>query len=160
MAKAFDTVDHPLLLSKLATYGISGLSLEWFASYLSGCTQRTVINGSSSQPLPIFAGVPQGSVLGPNLFSIHINSLHHVHTTVLFADDTTLYISGSSVSHINSILYSALSKCNAWVSANKLSLTVQKTNVRSSILHVGISPLSFSLNGSTIKQVSTYTYLG
>ena len=94
LSEAFDSVDHGLLLSKLSQCGAVSSTLQWFKSYLSDRSQCSVIAGTKSQPSPITAGVPQGSVLGPNLFSVHINDLSSVFssncTTVLFADDTTI----------------------------------------------------------------------
>ena len=104
VSKAFDSVDHGILLSKLSQCGAMSSTLQWFESYLSDRSQCSVIAGTKSQPLPLTAGVPQGSVLGPNLFSVHINDLPSVFssicTTVLFADDTTIYTIGSTVDGI------------------------------------------------------------
>ena len=90
--KAFDTVDHNVLLSKLKAYGVSGQLLTWFANYLSGRLQRVVIDGATSQLATVTSGVPQGSLLGPLLFIIFINDLPDVAIgdvfTSLYADDT------------------------------------------------------------------------
>ena len=74
-SKAFDTVNHHLLLRKLYAYGIRGLPLEWFKSYLNGRTQRVRIGDSYSEPKNISCGVPQGSIIGPILFLLYINDL-------------------------------------------------------------------------------------
>ena len=91
--KAFDCVDHMILISKLSKYGIRGIALDWFKSYLSDRYQCVAINNSLSEPKPVSCGVPQGSILGPLLFLIFINdfpnSSQHFHFT-LFADDSTL----------------------------------------------------------------------
>ncbi len=95
ISKAFDTVDHSILLQKLQHFGFSGSLLLWFSNYLSGRFQRVIVHGSTSASLPITSGVPQGSLLGPFLFSIYINNLpNYVSTSTgvgLFADDTKLY---------------------------------------------------------------------
>ena len=93
LQKAFNTVDHNILLSKLSHYGIRGVSLNWFRSYLSNRSQFVTINGKNSETEPMSYGVPQGSVLGPLLFLIYINDLNQsikYSTTRHFADDTNL----------------------------------------------------------------------
>ena len=94
-AKAFDSVSHPRLILKLHHYGIRGQLLGWFKNYLTNRTQRTVLQGATSAPLPVLSGVPQGSILGPLLFLIYINNLPSVidcnSSIGLFADDSKCY---------------------------------------------------------------------
>jgi len=94
ISKAFDRVWHEGLIHKLRLSGISGNLLSWLKDYLHERTQCVVISGCQSDPLPINAGVPQGSILGPLLFLIYINDIvRDIHCPIrLFADDTTLYI--------------------------------------------------------------------
>ena len=95
LSKAFDTIDHDILLYKVEFYGIRGLALDWFKSYLYNRKQYVSYNGVQSESLSIHCGVPQGSVLGPLLFIIYTNDLPDCisqATTILFADDTTNYI--------------------------------------------------------------------
>ena len=75
LQKAFDTVNHPILIGKLATYGIRGIVLKWFISYLSNRKQYTVLSNCKSKPESVSYGVPQGSVLGPLLFLIYMNDI-------------------------------------------------------------------------------------
>ena len=94
LKKAFDTVNHSILLKKLEHYGIRGVALDWFCSYLSNRKQYVSVNGHISETLQIRCGVLQGSVLGPLLFLIYINDLPSVRkclTFYLFADDTNIY---------------------------------------------------------------------
>ena len=96
-SKAFDTVNHDILFRKLEWYGIWGIALDWFKSYLTGRTQFVTYNGVSSSPQTIKCGVPQGSILGPLLFLIYINDLANTCKTalpILFADDTNIFTTG------------------------------------------------------------------
>ena len=95
LEKAFDTVNHNILIKKLDYYGVRGKVNDWFSSYLSNRTQYVALGGSKSKDLPITCGVPQGSILGPLLFLIYINDMNIAlkHSLVYhFADDTNLTI--------------------------------------------------------------------
>ena len=130
-SKAFDTVDHAILLSKLSHYGIRGSALQWFQSYLSNRKQYVTYNGVSSPVNTITCGVPQGSILGPLLFLLYINDLGHVcssTTSILFADDTNLFKSGNDLNKMQDELNSELSKISLWLKLNKLSLNIGKTH--------------------------------
>ena len=93
LRKAFDVVDHKLLLKKLQIYGLNSNSLKWFESHLSGRYQKVCVDGKLSEPLSIQSGVPQGSILGPALFLLFINDLPLVlkNNIGIYADDSTLY---------------------------------------------------------------------
>ena len=95
VAKAFDLVDHNILLMKLRMYGISGNLYNWFSSYLCGRKQRVVVEGVASEWSPVTSGVPRGSILGPMLFLLFIYDLPHAipqaTSTGLYADNAKLY---------------------------------------------------------------------
>jgi hypothetical protein len=133
LSKAFDTLDHDILLNKLSFYGIQDNSLLWFQSYLNDRTQYVNYKGFKSDKRSISVGVPQGSVLGPLLFLIYVNDLCNVSpffNCILYADDTTL-TSTLCFSEIGDVpiqlINSELNKVFTWMCANKLSLNVPKT---------------------------------
>ena len=131
LSKAFDTLDHYILLRKLEHYGIRGKTLDWFNSYLSNRKQCVSLNGVMSDFKLVTYGVPQGSILGPLLFLLYINDIvncsEHLFF-ILFADDTNLFFSSRDISHLFVTVNEELDKLSNWFKANKLSLNVKKTN--------------------------------
>ena len=127
LQKAFDTVNHNILLHKLRHYGIRGNALKWFESYLSNRKQFTKVNGVTSSSKSIECGVPQGSVLGPLLFLIYINDIPNAFKTAipkLFADDTNIFIFHKTKETLFEIANSELESLENWLLANKLSLSI------------------------------------
>ena len=131
LSKAFDTIDHNILLAKLQHYGIRGIALNWIKSYLTGRVQYVDFNGEKSAQKPMVCGVPQGSVLGPLLFIIYMNDLHFAleHSSgILFADDTTIHNTNSDLTDLFNNMNQDLNQITQWFRANKLSLNLSKTH--------------------------------
>ena len=163
-SKAFDTVDHAILLKKMYHYGIRGNALKWFESYLSNRKQYVTYNGISSVTKTVMCGVPQGSILGPLLFLIYINDLCSVckHTfPILFADDTNLFSSGTEIKTLETNINNELSHISIWLKVNKLSLNIKKTHYmifrkrKKDSLNVKLS-----IDGELINEVDQIKFLG
>ena len=129
--KAFDTVDHSILLNKLYLYGIRGNIYNWFKSYLTNRSQYVEYNNVKSKTEIITHGVPQGSILGPLLFIIYMNDFSRSSEllfSILFADDTSVFIEGTCLNDISEILNTELEKISIWLEANKLTININKTH--------------------------------
>ena len=129
-SKAFDTVPHNILLKKLEFYGIRGVLNNWFKDYLSNRSQQTKVSNHLSNVKTIKFGVPQGSVLGPLLFLLFINDLPHFSnllSTILFADDANLSLSGKDPKRLIQIANIELIKFYDWCLANRLTINSLKT---------------------------------
>src|SRR6218665_2206232 len=127
LAKAFHTVDHSILIKKLANYGIRGTPLMCFKSYLEKRQQQVQCSGVLSERKVISYGVPLGSNLGPPLFILYINNLTNVsqlQNVVLFADDTTVLYEHGSMEELQKVVNSELKKLSKWFKTNRLSLNV------------------------------------
>ena len=127
LSKAFDTLTHSILLDKMSFYGVNGVAYYLLKSYLTQRQQVVEYNGGISHKLLIKAGVPQGSVWGPFLFSIYINDLPSSTTLfnmIMYADDTNLYCDIKDVPNYEKVLNVELCNITNWLAANKLSLNV------------------------------------
>ena len=161
-AKAFDTVNHKILLDKLHYYGIRGTALKWFQSYLHDRMQCTEIGNTQSEIDYVKCGVPQGSILGPLLFLLYINDIVHSSELLrftLFADDTSLFYSHKSAQQATKILNDELAKISNWLAANKLSLNVGKSKLLVFNNKKNIK-IDITLNGQPLQEVDHAKYLG
>lgn len=129
LAKAFDTISVPLLLKKLELFGIRGIVLDWFRSYLTDRFQQVRICDHLSEQLPVVFGVPQGSVLGPTLFVMYINDIHDIKgpELICYADDTVAVFHGDTWSEALASAESGMSSLKEWLDSNLLTLNLCKT---------------------------------
>ena len=132
LSKAFDTVNHKILLSKMERLGIKGLALDWYRSYLKERTVQVEVDKILFKKMVVNIGVPQGSVTAPTLFLIYINNMCNVSDAldmVQFADDTTLYMVGDNLlTEFSYRMSGELAKIDRWLVANRLSLNPTKTS--------------------------------
>ena len=173
LRKAFDLVDHNILISKLYLYLNNQMSTTLFSSYLSNRVQTVYMNSSFSSFGNVISGVPQGSILGPILFSIFINDLPLTLTDNnafldLFADDSTLHTHDSDISNINNTLQLSINKIQSWCLRNKMALHPQKTKCmlitsrQKRQYDKKSNPLELDLHidNNTISQVHQHKLLG
>ena len=174
LTKAFDTLNHDILLYKLSCYGIHNTALDWFNSYLSQRYQYVEYLNCHSSKLPITTGVPQGSILGPLLFNIYINDINKASTVFdfeLYADDTTLTCTLERLSplltretNFSDIVNKELHNIFIWLSVNKLSLNASKTKYI--LFHLPqkyasrLEPLKLIIDGLQLSRTKEFDYLG
>lgn len=165
LKRAFETVDRKRLLRKLRKYGINGVELRWFESYLSDRSQCTKFGGSMSEKIPTCLRVPQGSKLASDLFLLYVNDIKNalVHSKLaLFADDTLIYISGKNLQETIDKLSEDLSRVNSWLNVNKLKLNVNKTKymILNNRKNSDMDNACVVMNGNEIERVNEFKYLG
>ena len=168
MSKASYIVNHDILLKKLEHYGIRGLALDWFKSYLSNRKQFTQIQNINSNLHELTTGVPQGSVLGPLLFLIYVNDIANAVKNIdgnimLFADDTNVFVIGKDIYQLKKDTEVIIYELCIWFKTNKLTLNLDKTNY--SIFHPPRKKIPHNCNTLTIgetilNRVDNVRYLG
>ena len=170
LKKAFDTVDHQILLDKMQFYGITGRAHKWFSSYLDNWKQYCRVNGATSSIENIDIGVPQGSCLGPLLLLLYINDLPFAlkkAKATMYADDTAISYSSDKSEELDLVINEELSCIERWLLGNKLSLNVVKTQA----MIIGSKPKikklnnpstlpSFRVGGEEIDLINETKYLG
>ena len=166
LQKAFDTVDHNILLSKLSHYGIRGNALNWFETFLKGRKQFTSVNGACSKTSVIGCGVPQGSVLGPLLFLLYVNDIQNAFTSAtpkLFADDINIFLFGKDLKGLFSTANTELASLSEWLLANKLTLSIGQDKDTKFTLFANKQPTNLpklSFQGLEVPFTTTIKYLG
>lgn len=178
LAKAFDTVSIPLLLKKLDYFGVRGITLKLFESYLTSRTQIVKIGTSVSSPEVITCGLPQGSVLAPTLFLIYIDSLCRKNLVsgqiISFADDTAVLFSGDTWDEVNKRAEEGFSIITKWLDYNLLTLNIEKTkyikfSIKNNKNNVNIENFSLKVHDCnklnncecyTLSSASSLKYLG
>ena len=169
LKKAFDTVDHCILLEKLEMCGFDQPTLKWFKSYFEGRRQFTSINGYKSDEREITCGVPQGSLLGPLLFTLFVNDMpNNVQfcELALYDDDTCLFTSSTDPGEIERKLNEDILSLSKWLKDNKLMVNSKKcevmfigTHQRLKIKHNRLENCHVIINGNEIKKVDSCKYL-
>ena len=168
LSKAFDTVDHNILLTKLTYFGLSKNYIKLIKNYLSNRKQFISYNCKTTALKDISCGVPQGSILGPLLFLLYANDLKNASASlnaIMFADDTNLFVSHKDINTLFQIVNAELKNLETWFNGNKLSLNLTKTK------YAFFHPKSYSddiplrlpalkINNSIIKRESTVRFLG
>lgn len=163
LKKAFDTINHDILISKLERYGIRGVVLNWIRSYLKNRQQFVKMGEHKSECLDIVCGVPQGSVLGPKLFIMYINDICKVSEIlkfVLFADDTNIFGSGENLQQLLDLITSEFIKIKKWFDKNKLSLNLSKTKIMLFGKNKTNTQIQVQIDGIIIERVFDNKFLG
>lgn len=169
LSKAFDTVDHDILLYKLDKYGIRGSPLLWLKSYLTDRRMYTIIDNVASSMRPVPVGVPQGSILGPLLFLIYVNDIHNACPDIsfkLFADDSNAFIKGSNLKELFSSANSTGIKICKWFQSNRLTINYTKSAYilffpsKEDDAYIHTNNLTVYLENNPIARVNCIKFLG
>lgn len=164
LSRAFDCVDHTILLNKLYSYGIRGIPLKWISSYLDRRTQKVKIIHSSgsetgcsfSSPEGLDMGVPQGGILAPVLFILYVNDLPRWldAASVMYADDTSVLVRADSNERMEAKVREVFDTLLHWFSANKLFFNINKTNIMHFHTHqaAGLAPLKLNFGGNVVRE--------
>ena len=162
LSKAFDVINHTILLHKLENLGLRGTIKIWLQNYLSQRTQYVEIDNIKSDVCTNECGVPQGSILGPLLYLIYVNDIANSNNGKLlsFADDTSLYISDSNLRNLFAVSNIEINKLYEWFCANRLSLNPSKTKfilIRTPQQPCNPLGLTISINGTSLSQIGGHS---
>ena len=165
MTKAFDSIKHETLFRKLEVYGVRGIALNWIKSYLTNRNIQVNYNGTISDKYSIDFGTPQGSVLGPLLYIILANDMPKCLkfcNSVIFADDTTIFVSGKNLKFLYRKLNEDLKRLSNWFNSNLLTLNAEKSNYI--LFRTKNKQIDYSgkvmIDGNEIRRVSSTKFLG
>lgn len=164
--KCFDSCNHSILISKLEHYGIRGIALNWFKSYLDKRTQFVEVDTCTySEKKLVKIGLPQGSILGPLLMSIMNNDLQNclkLSHCILFADDTTVFILGRNVRFLKIKMQREIELLSTWMSDNMLSVNVNKTKLMlfTPKGYIHNEDMTLKMNGQQVEFVNEFKFLG
>ena len=165
-SKAFNSVQHSTLMTKLSKLNLSAHVISWISSYLQDRKQKTLANNIYSSYLPVSQGVPQGSVLGPLLYIIYANDITDIIENsgfTFYADDTVLYSTKKSLKQAQSDLQDDLNRLTEWCKENEIFINTEKTRTMFFGGKARMSKISlpdFYINGNVLQRAQTYTYLG
>ena len=165
LSKAFDTVNHEHLLSKLRKLGFKWKAVNWVASYLYNRSQVTKVGNDISSARNVLCGVPQGSILGPLLFTLYVNDLPSnisLVTISLYADDTAIVVSGHDAASLKDHLQTVMSELILWFGYNRLSLNLKKSKnmIFGTNAQVGsLGDISIQVGQNCLDRVYNYKYL-
>ena len=162
LRKAFDLVNHTILLDKLAIYGCSHQSMLWFSSYLSEHKKFVLFKGKQSDQSEIITGVPLGSILGPLLFSVFMNDMPMSTRTIsnvdMYADDSTISACGKNVQEIELKLNNDLQEISNWCDENRMVVNFEKSKImivttRHKWHHLDITDVNVCIEGDKLQVV-------
>ena len=167
LKKAFDTVDHDILLAKLSAYGVDGVPYHWFRSYLTDRQQYCHINGHRSSQKHVQCGIPQGSCLGPLLFILYVNDFERCLencTPNMYADDTSVTCFAEDMEELCNDLQNELINISDWMRQNKMSLNTKKSEFmiighKRQLTRIQ-NPIRLDISGEELKRVHEVKYLG
>ena len=158
-SKAFDCIDHQILLRKLSHYGFNDSAVQLIENYLCSRTIQTEINGIISSEKFISCGVPQGSILGPLLFLIYVNDIKLLNLNAyLFADDTNIFFSAESNQDLERVVSDGMLKFARWSDANKLTLNLKKTHYM--IFNNNNTDFNVTIKNMRVLSVNQTKFLG
>ena len=163
LKKAFDTINHNILIKKLSYYGIRGKPLQWLESYLMNRKQYVYYNNVESEISTVVCGIPQGSILGPILFLLYINDLANVSNKlkcILFADDTNVFYSDKCLKDVYKVMNDELNNMNNWFKVNKLSLNIDKTKYMIFMKKIGLLEHNIIIDQINVERVTVAKFLG